>query len=145
MIEWLAANWLPLLVFIIVVVGVLFFILKKKGLRQAAIDAIVYVQEKMGTEDGQVKMQNAVDYIQQLIPFLGFIPDSIIQAFIQGVFDQIESALKLPCVAQMETQMCNKDAEITTTTTTTTTTATGEKTETEVEESCEENKEEAKG
>lgn len=69
MIEWLAANWLPLLIFIIVVVGVLFFILKKKGLRQAAIDAIVYVQEKMGTEDGKVKMQNAVDYIQQIVPF----------------------------------------------------------------------------
>lgn len=128
MIEWLAANWLPLLIFIIVVVGVLFFILKKKGLRQAAIDAIVYVQEKMGTEDGQVKMQNAVDYIQQLIPFLGFIPDSIIQAFIQGVFDQIESALKLPSVEQME----NK--EIGTTTTTTATTTTTESTECETEE-----------
>lgn len=128
MIEWLAANWLPLLIFIIVVVGVLFFILKKKGLRQAAIDAIVYVQEKMGTEDGQVKMQNAIDYIQQLIPFLGFIPDSIIQAFIQGVFDQIESALKLPSVEQME----NK--EIGTTTTTTATTTTTESTECETEE-----------
>ena len=114
MIEWLAANWLPLLIFIIVVVGVLFFILKKKGLRQAAIDAIVYVQEKMGTEDGQVKMQNAVDYIQQLVPFLGFVPDSIIQAFIQGVFDQIKSALKLPSVEQME----NKEIGTTTTTTT---------------------------
>ena len=114
MIEWLAANWLPLLIFIIVVVGVLFFILKKKGLRQAAIDAIVYVQEKMGTEDGQVKMQNAVDYIQQLVPFLGFVPDSIIQTFIQGVFDQIKSALKLPSVEQME----NKEIGTTTTTTT---------------------------
>lgn len=128
MIEWLVANWLPLLVFIIVVVGVLFFILKKKGLRQAAIDAIVYVQEKMGTEDGQVKMQNAVDYIQQLVPFLGFVPDSIIQAFIQGVFDQIEAALKLPSVEQME----NKEIGITTTTTTTTTTT--ESTECETEE-----------
>lgn len=140
MIEWLAANWLPLLVFIIVVVGVLFFILKKKGLRQAAIDAIVYVQKTMGTEEGQIKMQNAVDYIQQIMPFLAFVPDSIIQAFIQGVFNQIESALKLPCAVQTE----DKDVE-TTTTTTTTTTATGVKTETEVEESCEENKEEAKG
>lgn len=124
MIEWLATNWLPLLVFIIVVVGVLFFILKKKGLRQAAIDAIVYVQETMGTEDGQVKMQNAVDYIQQLVPFLGFVPDSIIQAFIQGVFDQIEAALKLPSVEQME----NKEIGTTTTTTTT------ESTECETEE-----------
>lgn len=129
MIEWLAANWLPLLIFIIVVVGVLFFILKKKGLRQAAIDAIVYVQEKMGTEDGQVKMQNAVDYIQQLVPFLGFVPDSIIQAFIQGVFDQIKSALKLPSVEQME----NKEIGTTTTTTTTTTTIESKECETEEE------------
>lgn len=141
MIEWLAANWLPLLIFIIVVVGVLFFILKKKGLRQAAIDAIVYVQEKMRTEDGKVKMQNAVDYIQQIVPFLGFVPDSIIQAFIQGVFDQIESALKLPSVEQME----NKEIGTTTTTTTTTTTIT-ESTECATEEgTVEETKEEAQG
>ena len=133
MIEWLATNWLPLLVFIIVVVGVLFFILKKKGLRQAAIDAIVYVQEKMGTEDGQVKMQNAVDYIQQLIPFLRFIPDSIIQTFIQSVFDQIEAALKLPAPTQT-----NK-GDVTTTTTTTTTTTVTEENKEEIKE------EEAKG
>ena len=141
MIEWLAANWLPLLIFIIVVVGVLFFILKKKGLRQAAIDAIVYVQEKMGTEDGKVKMQNAVDYIQQIVPFLGFVPDSIIQAFIQGVFDQIESALKLPSIEQMENKKIGT-ATITTTTTTTTT----ESTECATEEGVvEETEEEAQG
>lgn len=141
MIEWLAANWLPLLIFIIVVVGVLFFILKKKGLRQAAIDAIVYVQEKMGTEDGKVKMQNAVDYIQQIVPFLGFVPDSIIQAFIQGVFDQIKSALKLPSVEQME----NKEIGTATVTTTTTTTTT-ESTECATEEGVvEETEEEAQG
>lgn len=141
MIEWLAANWLPLLIFIIVVVGVLFFILKKKGLRQAAIDAIVYVQEKMGTEDGKVKMQNAVDYIQQIVPFLGFVPDSIIQAFIQGVFDQIKSALKLPSVEQMK----NKEIGATTITTTTTTTTT-ESTECATEEGVvEETEEEAQG
>lgn len=141
MIEWLAANWLPLLIFIIVVVGVLFFILKKKGLRQAAIDAIVYVQEKMGTEDGKVKMQNAVDYIQQIVPFLGFVPDSIIQAFIQGIFDQIKSALKLPSVEQME----NKEIGTATVTTTTTTTTT-ESTECATEEGVvEETEEEAQG
>lgn len=98
MLEWLAANWAPLTAFIAVVALVLFFILKKKGLRQAAIDAIVYVQEQMGTEDGKVKMQNAIDYMQQLIPLLGFIPDALIESFIQGVFNQIEAALKLPAV-----------------------------------------------
>ena len=96
MIEWLAANWLPLVVFIVVVVGLIWFLLKKKGLRQAAIDAIVYVQERMEAEEGKVKMQGAIDYIQQLIPFLAFVPDSLIETFIQSVFDQIESALKLP-------------------------------------------------
>ena len=104
MIEWLAANWLTLLIFIIVVVGVVFFTLKKKGLRQAAIDAIVYVQEKMGTEDGKVKMQNAIDYIQQLVPVLAFVPDALIESFIQGVFDQIESALKLPVIEVDKTE-----------------------------------------
>lgn len=96
MIEWLAANWLPLLVVIVVVALVVFFILKKKGLRQAAIDAIVYVQGQMKTEDGKAKMQGAIDYIQQIVPFLAFVPDSLIESFIQGVFNQIESALKLP-------------------------------------------------
>lgn len=96
MLEWLAANWLPLLVIIIVVIGVLFFIIKRKGIRQAAIDAIVYVQRVMKTEDGHAKMCAAIDYFQQLVPFLSFIPDSIIEQFIQGVFNQIESALKLP-------------------------------------------------
>lgn len=102
MIEWLAANWLPLVVFIVVVIGLIWFLLKKKGLRQAAIDAIVYVQEKMETEEGKVKMQGAIDYIQQLVPFLGFIPDSIIESFIQSVFDQIESALKLQSTNKFE-------------------------------------------
>ena len=103
MVEWLAANWLPLLIFIVVVAGIIFFILKKKGLRQAAIDAIVYVQKKMGTEDGKIKMQNAIDYIQQLVPVLAFVPDALIESFIQGVFDQIESALKLPVIEQTTT------------------------------------------
>ena len=95
----------------------------------------------MGTENGKVKMQNAVDYIQQIVPFLGFVPDSIIQAFIQGVFDQIESALKLPSVEQME----NKEIGTATITTTTTTTTT-ESTECATEEGVvEETEEEAQG
>jgi len=95
MLEWLAANWLPLLVFVVVMVGIAVFLIKKKGLRQAAIDAIVYAQKQMATEEGKVKMQAAIDYIQQLVPLLAFVPDALLESFIQGVFDQIESALKL--------------------------------------------------
>lgn len=115
MVEWLAANWLPLIVFIVVVIGLVWFILKKRGLRQAAIDAIVYVQEKMRTEEGKVKMQGAIDYIQQLVPFLAFVPDSLIETFIQSVFDQIESALKLPtmeCDVEVIEECKTEDKEI---------------------------------
>lgn len=115
MIEWLVANWLPLIVFIVVVIGLVWFILKKRGLRQAAIDAIVYVQEKMRTEEGKVKMQGAIDYIQQLVPFLAFVPDSLIETFIQSVFDQIESALKLPtmeCNVEVIEECKTEDKEV---------------------------------
>lgn len=98
MLEWLAANWIPLLVFVVIMVGIAIFLIKKKGLRQAAIDAIVYAQEQMATEEGKVKMQAAIDYIQQLVPLLAFVPDALLESFIQGVFDQIESALKLNTV-----------------------------------------------
>lgn len=110
MIEWLAANWLPLVVFIAVVAGIIFFLIQKKGLRQAAIDAIVYAQQQLATEEGKVKMQGAIDYIQQLIPLLAFIPDALLESFIQGVFDQIESALKLePVQPQPELPEENKE------------------------------------
>lgn len=115
MVEWLAANWLPLIVFIVVVIGLVWFILKKRGLRQAAIDAIVYVQERMRTEEGKVKMQGAIDYIQQLVPFLVFVPDSLIETFIQSVFDQIESALKLPtmeCNVEVIEECKTEDKEV---------------------------------
>lgn len=93
MLEWLAANWLPLLVIIIVVAIALTYFIKKKGLRQVATDAIVWAERMYGTEEGYQKMQKAIDYMQQIIPFLNFVPDAIIHRFIQGVFDQIKEAL----------------------------------------------------
>lgn len=91
--EWLATNWLPLVVLLVVIIGMVFYMLKKKGLRQVAIDAIVWAEREFSTEDGQEKMQQAIDYCQQVIPFLNLIPDAIIKGFIQGIFDQIKAAL----------------------------------------------------
>lgn len=93
--EWLAQNWLPLLIVILAVIGTIFFLIKKKGLRQAAIDAIVWAEQEFNGEAGQQKMQEAIDYIQQIVPFLKFVPDKIIKSFIQGVFNQIKKALDL--------------------------------------------------
>lgn len=93
MLEWLAANWLPLLIVIIAVVLGIIYLLKKKGLRQLATDAIVWAEREFATEEGHEKMQRAIDYCQQIMPFLGFVPDSVIEAFIQAVFNQIKEAL----------------------------------------------------
>ncbi len=94
MVEWLAANWLPLVVVIIAIILGIVIILKRKGLRQTAIDAIVWAEREFSTEDGKEKMQKAIDYCQQIVPFLNFIPDALIQSFIQGVFNQIKEALE---------------------------------------------------
>lgn len=91
--EWLATNWLPLVVLLVVIIGMVIYLLKRKGLRQLAIDAIVWAEREFSTEEGQEKMQQAIDYCQQLMPFLNLIPDAIIKGFIQGVFDQIKAAL----------------------------------------------------
>jgi hypothetical protein len=94
MVEWLVANWLPLLIVIIAVIGLVVYFVKKKGLRQLATDAIVWAEKEFSTESGKEKMQNAIDYCQQWVPFLKFIPDSMIESFLQAVFDQIKEALE---------------------------------------------------
>ena len=94
MLEWLATNWLPILVIVIVVAIALTYIIKKRGLKQTAIDAIVWAEREFSTEEGKEKMQRAIDYCQQLIPFLNLIPDSLIQKFLQMTFNQIKEALE---------------------------------------------------
>lgn len=94
MIEWLAANWLPLVIVLVAVIIVVAILIKKRGLRQLATDAIVWAEREFSTEEGKEKMQKAIDYCQQLMPILNFIPDSLIQSFIQGVFNQIKEALE---------------------------------------------------
>lgn len=94
MLGWLATNWLPLLVVVIAVALVVTYFIKRKGLRQTAIDAIVWAEREFSTEAGREKMQKAIDYCQQVIPFLNFIPDSMIESFLQGIFNQIKEALE---------------------------------------------------
>ena len=95
MFEWLAANWQPLLVVIIIAIIMIVYLIQRKGIRQLATDAIVWAEETFKTEDGQKKMQEAIDYCQQVFPFLNIIPDRLIKMFIQSVFDQIKGALDL--------------------------------------------------
>lgn len=94
MMEWLAANWLPLVIVIVAIIVAVTILIKKRGLRQLATDAIVWAEREFSTEEGKEKMQKAIDYCQQILPVLNFIPDSLIQSFIQGVFNQIKEALE---------------------------------------------------
>lgn len=94
MLEWLMANWLPIVIVIVAVVLALVYVIKKKGIRQTAIDAIVWAEREFSTEAGKEKMQKAIDYCQQIIPFLNFVPDALIEKFLQGVFNQIKEALE---------------------------------------------------
>jgi len=73
MLECLASNWLPLLVIIVVVAIVFTYFIKRKGLGQVEIDAIVWAERMYGTEKGKGKMQKAIDYMQQIIPVLNFV------------------------------------------------------------------------
>lgn len=95
MLEWLMANWQPLLVVIIIAILMIIYLAKRKGIRQLATDAIVWAEETFKSEDGQKKMQEAIDYCQQIIPVLNLLPDRLIKMFIQSVFDQIKGALDL--------------------------------------------------
>ena len=66
MIEWLAANWLPLVIVIIAIVIGIIYLLKKKGLRQTAIDAIVWAEREFATEAGQEKMERLIERLDEL-------------------------------------------------------------------------------
>ena len=69
--EWLQANWLPLLILVLVVIGFIIYLIylsKKKGLRQVALEAILIAEEKWNTTTGKERLQIAVDYVYDYIP-----------------------------------------------------------------------------
>src|SRR5574344_1874951 len=101
--EWLQANWLPLLILVLVVIGFIIYLIylsKKKGLRQVALEAILIAEEKWNTTTGKERLQIAVDYVYDYIPsyvkiFLSKeLHNKILADFIQKVFDEVKKVLK---------------------------------------------------
>jgi hypothetical protein len=100
---------------VIVVVGLivlailglkLYSSIKLKGLRQTAIDLIVYAEEAFDKGMNNEKFQMVVQGIISCLPPVAtvFINETTIKMFVQAVFDSIKSALdaqpKLPEVEE---------------------------------------------
>ena len=109
--EWLQANWLPLLILVLVVIGFIIYLIylsKKKGLRQVALEAILIAEEKWNTTTGKERLQIAVDYVYDYIPsyvkiFLSKeLLNKILVDFIQKVFDEVKKVLDFQKVEMLK-------------------------------------------
>ena len=109
--EWLQANWLPLLILVLVVIGFIIYLIYlsiKKGLRQVALEAILIAEEKWNTTTGKERLQIAVDYVYDYIPsyvkiFLSKeLLNKILADFIQKVFDEVKKVLDFQKVEMLK-------------------------------------------
>lgn len=100
--EWLQANWLPLLIVVLVAIGFIIYLIylsKKKGLRRVALEAILLAEEKWNTTTGKERMQIAIEYVYEYIPsyvkiFLSKdLLNKLLTDFIQKVFDEVKKFL----------------------------------------------------
>lgn len=79
-----------------ILVGCLYYQIKKHGLKTTAIELIVYAETIIGSGKGEEKMNYVIDkFIAFLpIPFRILFTREMIKDFIQGVFDEIKDALE---------------------------------------------------
>ena len=100
--EWLQANWLPLTIIILVVLGFIGWIIylcTKKGLRQTALNAILEAEKELHTASGKEKMAAAVAHVYNLLPVIirALLPlemlSGFIEKFVQKVFDEVKELL----------------------------------------------------
>lgn len=93
-------NILSIIVIAVAVISAIVFLyvkIKKLGLRQVAIDAIVLAEKKGFIEKltGSQKFNEAFDIVYSLLPDLlkCFVTKVLVIKFIQKVFDEIKIAL----------------------------------------------------
>lgn len=85
-----------LVVAIIIMVGSLYYQIKKNGLKGTAIELIVYAERMIGSGKGEEKMNYVIDkFISFLpMPFRLLFTREMIRNFIQEVFDEIKDVLE---------------------------------------------------
>ena len=69
--------------------------IKKKGLRQFAVDFIVKAEDMFNQGDNEGKLNYVIDKVIGLIPapLSFFITREAVKAFVQSVFDSVKKAL----------------------------------------------------
>lgn len=98
-----AQQIMGIVIAIILVIGFIIYIawqIKKKGLRQFAIDMILQAEEEFAQGQNKEKMEHVIIAIKTILStnVVGrilsvFITDENIENFIQSVFDSIKKAL----------------------------------------------------
>ena len=100
--EWLQANWLPLLIVILVVlifIGIIIYLCKKKGLRQVALEAILYAEKQYNSTTGKERLEIAVNFMYDKLPcfITSIMPKEtmkfMLENFIQTIFDEVKELL----------------------------------------------------
>ena len=85
-----------LVVAIIIMLGCLYYQIKKNGPKGTAIELIVYAEQVIGSGKGEEKMNYVIDkFISFLpMPFRLLFTREMIRNFIQEVFDEIKDVLE---------------------------------------------------
>ena len=81
---------------VIVIIAVFYILWRiyKKGLRQTAIDLILLAEKQFSKEESREKMKMVVGGIIAKLPFpLNLIPASMVEQFVQGIFDEVKELL----------------------------------------------------
>ena len=79
-----------------ILIGCLYYQIKKNGLKRTAIELIVYAEKIIGSGKGEEKMNYVIDkFIAYLpMPFRLLLTREMIKNFIQEVFDEIKDVLE---------------------------------------------------
>ena len=84
-----------LIIACVCVLGYLFYLIKKNGLRATAIELIVYAEKVLGSGKGKEKMDMVIDKFTAILPLpiRLFVTKEAIKVFVQHVFDEVKEAL----------------------------------------------------
>ena len=93
-----AKQIIGIVIAIVLVVGFIIYIawqIKKKGLKQFAVDFIVKAEDMYKQGDNEGKLNYVIDKVIALIPtpLNLFITRETVKAFVQNVFDGVKKAL----------------------------------------------------
>lgn len=86
---------IPVIVIILIVAIFVLIEIKKRGIQQLAIDLMVEAEKKFKSGEGRKKMNQVVKKLIDKLPFpLNMIPESIVEDFVQKIFDDLKESIE---------------------------------------------------